>query len=110
MPCSASAFELLIAISSMVLLMINPSSEAAVSSGITMLTVEVISEPLYLVCSSPPPRFAPSRRRPSSQVYYRQRYSDEPEKLRLALATLEVRLVYVQIGEKVCILAAPYMA
>ena len=44
------------------------------------------------------------------QVYFNRRHADDPEKLRQALDIFETRIVYEQIGEKFCILVAPFMA
>ena len=43
-------------------------------------------------------------------MYFNQRYENQPEELRQALSLFEYRLLYEQIGEKYCILAAPFMA
>ena len=38
------------------------------------------------------------------------RHEGDTQALRRALDTLEVRLVYEEVGEKLCILAAPFVA
>ena len=41
--------------------------------------------------------------------YYRLRHEGDPAGLRMALDTLEVRLVYEEVGEKLCLLVAPFV-
>ena len=42
--------------------------------------------------------------------YYRLRHEGDPAALRRALDMLEVRLVYEEVGEKLCLLVAPMIA
>ena len=41
--------------------------------------------------------------------YHRLRHEGDPVGLRSALDTLEVRLVYEEVGEKLCLLVAPFL-
>ena len=43
-------------------------------------------------------------------MYFKQRHAHDPDKLRQALDIIETRMVYEQIGEKYCLLVAPFMA
>ena len=69
----------------------NPSLGATIGSAFTLMALEVFGKQAYL-------------------GYYRLRHEGDPANLRRALDTLEVRLVYEEVGEKLCILVAPLVA
>ena len=87
----ALAFEVILALPAIVLLMRNPSLEAALSSALTLLALEVAGKHAYL-------------------GYLRLRHEGDRAGLRKALDMLEIRLVYEEVGEKLCILVAPFLA
>ena len=69
----------------------NPSLGAAVGSALTLMVLEVVGKQAYL-------------------TYFRLRHEGNLTALRSALDMLEVRLVYEEVGEKLCILVAPFLA
>ena len=87
----ALTFEAALALPAITLLMRNPSLGAAVGSAFTLMALEVFGKQAYL-------------------GYYRLRHEGDPVGLRTALDTLEVRLVYEEVGEKLCLLVAPFLA
>ena len=88
---TALAFEIVLALPAFAFLMRNPSVEAAFGSAITLMVLEVVGKQAYL-------------------AYFRLRHDGDPAALRSALDMLEVRLVYEEVGEKLCILVAPILA
>ena len=60
-------------------------------SALTLMILEVIGKQAYL-------------------AYFRLRHEADPVALRNALDMLEVRLVYEEVGEKLTILVAPFLA
>ena len=62
--------------------------------------------PASASCSSSPSVFG----KQAYLGYYRLRHEGDPAGLRMALDTLEVRLVYEEVGEKLCLLVAPLIA
>ena len=87
----AVGFEIALALPPIALLMRNPSLGATLGSALMLMGVEVIGKQAYL-------------------GYFRLRYEGDPEGLNIALDMLEVRLVYEEVGEKLCILVAPLVA
>ena len=87
----ALVFEGGLALPAITLLMRNPSLGATLGSAFTLMCLEVFGKQAYL-------------------GYFRLRYEGDPPALRRALDMLEVRLVYEEIGEKVCLLVAPFIA
>ena len=85
------AFEVCLALPAVALLMRNPSFGAIVGSAFTLMAVEVFGKQAYL-------------------AFYRMRHEGDPVGLRKALDVLEVRLVYEEVGEKLCLLVAPFIA
>ena len=83
--------EVGLALPAIALLMRNPSLGATIGSAFTLMALEVFGKQAYL-------------------GYYRLRHEGDPANLRRALDTLEVRLVYEEVGEKLCLLVAPLIA
>ena len=88
---TALAFEIILALPAIALLMRNPSLGATVGSAFTLMALEVFGKQAYL-------------------GYFRLRHEGDPVALRSALDMLEVRLVYEEIGEKLCLLVSPFIA
>ena len=87
----AVACEVALALPPIVLLMRNPSFGATLGSAFTLMALEVFGKQAYL-------------------GYFRLRHEGDPVALRGALDMLEVRLVYEEVGEKLCLLVAPFIA
>ena len=87
----ALAYEVVLALPAIVLLMRNPSLEATLSSAFTLLGLEVAGKHAYL-------------------GYIRLRHEGDRAGLRKTLDMLEIRLVYEEVGEKLCILVSPLLA
>ena len=87
----ALAFEATLALPAIVLFMRNPSLGATVGSAFTLMALEVLGKQAYL-------------------GYYRLRHEATRLVSREALDRLEVQLVYEEVGEKLCLLVAPFIA
>ena len=86
----AVTFESILALPPIALLMRNPSLGATIGSAFTLMALEVFGKQAYL-------------------GYFRLRHEGDPAALRGALDMLEVRLVYEEVGEKLCLLVAPFI-
>ena len=87
----ATVLEAILAMPSFVLLFRQASLDAALASAVSLVLVEVAGKHAFL-------------------THVRLRHEGNAEGLRRTLDIHEVRLVYEEIGEKMCIVTAPFIA